>query len=170
MIFQDFQLFPHLTAADNVAEAPRQVLGMDRAAARARAHELLDRVGLAAYADIVSAPAFRRPEAARRHRPGLGHAAARTLVRRDHKRAGSRAQARSARRARRSEARRHDALTGDARDRFRPPCRRSGAWCWPTGGSSKKARPNRSSTPARRSARGSSSARYWPERVSPPHV
>ncbi len=51
MIFQDFQLFPHFTAAHNVAEAPRQVLGMKSEAARARAHELLERVGLAAYAD-----------------------------------------------------------------------------------------------------------------------
>jgi polar amino acid transport system ATP-binding protein len=51
MVFQDFQLFPHFTAADNVAEAPRQVLGMARDAARARAHELLERVGLARHAD-----------------------------------------------------------------------------------------------------------------------
>jgi polar amino acid transport system ATP-binding protein len=51
MIFQDFQLFPHFTAADNVAEAPRQVLKLSREAARARAGELLERVGLSAHAD-----------------------------------------------------------------------------------------------------------------------
>ncbi|HVU88642.1 MAG TPA: amino acid ABC transporter ATP-binding protein [Pirellulales bacterium] len=51
MVFQDFQLFPHFTAADNVAEAPRQVLRMARDAARAKAHELLERVGLAGHAD-----------------------------------------------------------------------------------------------------------------------
>jgi ABC-type polar amino acid transport system ATPase subunit len=51
MVFQDFQLFPHLTARDNVAEAPRQVLGLDIASARSRAAELLDRVGMAAHAE-----------------------------------------------------------------------------------------------------------------------
>jgi ABC-type polar amino acid transport system ATPase subunit len=50
MVFQDFQLFPHLTAADNVAEAPRQVLGLSRAEARSRAGELLDRVGMSTFA------------------------------------------------------------------------------------------------------------------------
>jgi ABC-type polar amino acid transport system ATPase subunit len=47
MIFQDFQLFPHLTALENVIEAPVQVRGMDESAARERGRELLARVGLA---------------------------------------------------------------------------------------------------------------------------
>lgn len=47
MIFQDFQLFPHLTALANVSEAPRRVLGAARGTADAAAHELLARVGLA---------------------------------------------------------------------------------------------------------------------------
>ncbi|HEY1599332.1 MAG TPA: amino acid ABC transporter ATP-binding protein [Pirellulales bacterium] len=51
MVFQDFQLFPHLTARDNVVEAPRQVLGLNVASARSRAAELLDRVGMAAHAE-----------------------------------------------------------------------------------------------------------------------
>jgi len=46
MIFQDFQLFPHFTALENVIEAPMQVLGMTAAAARERAMVLLKRVGL----------------------------------------------------------------------------------------------------------------------------
>ncbi|WP_112243695.1 amino acid ABC transporter ATP-binding protein [Kribbella monticola] len=46
MVFQRFNLFPHMTALDNIAEAPVQVKGESRAAARQRAHELLDRVGL----------------------------------------------------------------------------------------------------------------------------
>ncbi len=46
MIFQDFQLFPHLTALENVMEAPRHVLRLPRAEARQRAADLLDRVGL----------------------------------------------------------------------------------------------------------------------------
>ncbi len=47
MIFQDFQLFPHLTALENITEAPRCVLGLSKADARSRAMALLDRVGLA---------------------------------------------------------------------------------------------------------------------------
>ena len=51
MIFQDFQLFPHLTAAGNVMEGPRQVLRRPAHDARSKALELLDRVGLADRAD-----------------------------------------------------------------------------------------------------------------------
>ena len=47
MVFQDFQLFPHLTALGNVMEAPVHVLGLPRAEARERAMRLLARVGLA---------------------------------------------------------------------------------------------------------------------------
>lgn len=46
MIFQDFQLFPHLTALQNVMEAPRRVLGLTARQAAARAALLLNRVGL----------------------------------------------------------------------------------------------------------------------------
>jgi polar amino acid transport system ATP-binding protein len=51
MVFQRFNLFPHMTAVGNVVEAPIRVLGMDRDAAHARARELLVRVGLADKAD-----------------------------------------------------------------------------------------------------------------------
>ncbi|MGH7137541.1 MAG: ATP-binding cassette domain-containing protein, partial [Pirellulales bacterium] len=47
MVFQDFQLFPHLNALENVIEAPTQVLKVGREKAVAQAKELLDRVGLA---------------------------------------------------------------------------------------------------------------------------
>ncbi|MEJ3655753.1 amino acid ABC transporter ATP-binding protein [Actinomycetes bacterium KLBMP 9759] len=46
MVFQRFNLFPHMTAAENVMEAPRTVRREPKAAARKRACELLDRVGL----------------------------------------------------------------------------------------------------------------------------
>jgi polar amino acid transport system ATP-binding protein len=46
MVFQRFNLFPHKTALENVIEAPCQVKGERRAAARERAVELLERVGL----------------------------------------------------------------------------------------------------------------------------
>jgi cystine transport system ATP-binding protein len=49
-IFQGYNLFPHLTAAQNVALAPHHVLRLPRADAEARAKTLLDRVGLAARA------------------------------------------------------------------------------------------------------------------------
>ena len=46
MIFQDFQLFPHLTAVQNIMEAPRAVLKMTKTAAHDRALRLLARDGL----------------------------------------------------------------------------------------------------------------------------
>ena len=50
MIFQDFQLFPHLTALENVMEAPVQVLRQAAATARDRALALLRRVNLESHA------------------------------------------------------------------------------------------------------------------------
>ena len=47
MIFQDFQLFPHLTALGNVVEAPTQVLRRSAAEAEKQGLQLLSRVGLA---------------------------------------------------------------------------------------------------------------------------
>ena len=46
MVFQSFELFPHLTAQENVAEGPRTVLKMNAADARQRADALLAKVGL----------------------------------------------------------------------------------------------------------------------------
>src|SRR6266700_1046725 len=47
MVFQRFNLFPHMTALQNVIEAPMRVKGETRAVAVDRARKLLDRVGLA---------------------------------------------------------------------------------------------------------------------------
>ncbi|AUL46834.1 ectoine/hydroxyectoine ABC transporter ATP-binding protein EhuA [Bordetella trematum] len=46
MVFQHFNLFPHMSARDNVAEAPHRVLGLSRSEAQARAQEYLELVGL----------------------------------------------------------------------------------------------------------------------------
>jgi polar amino acid transport system ATP-binding protein len=51
MVFQSFNLFPHLTVAENISLAPRKVLGMAADAARAEAVALLDRLALADKAD-----------------------------------------------------------------------------------------------------------------------
>lgn len=47
MVFQAYNLFPHLSVLDNCTLAPRQVHGVRRAEAEARALELLERFGLA---------------------------------------------------------------------------------------------------------------------------
>ena len=47
MVFQSFNLFPHRSVLDNITLAPTRVRKVPRAAAEARAHELLERVGLA---------------------------------------------------------------------------------------------------------------------------
>ncbi|MEE6286406.1 ectoine/hydroxyectoine ABC transporter ATP-binding protein EhuA [Georgenia sp. MJ173] len=51
MVFQQFNLFPNMTVLENIIEAPIHVLGKSKAEATARAHELLDLVGLADKAD-----------------------------------------------------------------------------------------------------------------------
>lgn len=51
MVFQRFNLFPHMTALENVCEAPIHVRGVPKVEARAQALELLKRVGLGDRAD-----------------------------------------------------------------------------------------------------------------------
>ncbi|MEJ6544078.1 amino acid ABC transporter ATP-binding protein [Brachybacterium paraconglomeratum] len=51
MVFQQFNLFPHLTALGNVTLAPIENLGLDRAEAERRGRELLGKVGLADKAE-----------------------------------------------------------------------------------------------------------------------
>jgi polar amino acid transport system ATP-binding protein len=55
MVFQRFNLFPHMTALENIIEAPTLVKKTGKAAATARGLELLDRVGLADKADAYPA-------------------------------------------------------------------------------------------------------------------
>lgn len=47
MVFQQFNLFPHMTVLRNITEAPVKVLGLSRKEARERGEELLELVGLA---------------------------------------------------------------------------------------------------------------------------
>jgi polar amino acid transport system ATP-binding protein len=58
MVFQAYNLFPHLSVLDNVTLAPRRLRGLRRAAAEAAARELLERFGLAdkatAHPDSIS--------------------------------------------------------------------------------------------------------------------
>ncbi|WP_284700931.1 amino acid ABC transporter ATP-binding protein [Robbsia betulipollinis] len=55
MVFQRFNLFPHMTALENVMEGPVQILRRPRAEVAAEAATLLDRVGLAAKRDAFPA-------------------------------------------------------------------------------------------------------------------
>jgi polar amino acid transport system ATP-binding protein len=51
IVFQAYNLFPHMTVLQNVMLAPRKALGISRDEAEARAHVLLRRIGLDAKAD-----------------------------------------------------------------------------------------------------------------------
>lgn len=55
MVFQHFNLFPHMTVLDNVTLAPLLTKKMDKAAAEKKALELLDQVGLAEKAKVKPA-------------------------------------------------------------------------------------------------------------------
>ncbi|MFD4525371.1 amino acid ABC transporter ATP-binding protein [Streptomyces sp. NPDC058470] len=50
VVFQAYNLFPHMTVLANITLAPRRVHGVSRAGAEAHARELLDRLGLGAKA------------------------------------------------------------------------------------------------------------------------
>jgi ABC-type polar amino acid transport system ATPase subunit len=55
MVFQSFNLFPHLTVLENAIKAPMIVRNMSRAEAEARAHALLEKVGLGNRVDYYPA-------------------------------------------------------------------------------------------------------------------
>ncbi|WP_448603191.1 amino acid ABC transporter ATP-binding protein [Thermoleptolyngbya sp.] len=52
MVFQHFNLFPHMTVLENLTYAPRKVKGVSKAQAEEKGMELLDRVGLAEKAGV----------------------------------------------------------------------------------------------------------------------
>jgi glutamate/aspartate transport system ATP-binding protein len=51
MVFQSFELYPHMTVTRNITLAPMKALKRSRAEAAARAHDLLGQVGLRDFAD-----------------------------------------------------------------------------------------------------------------------
>jgi len=51
IVFQAFNLFPHMTVMQNITLAPRKTQGLSKAEARARSRELLERIGLLDKAD-----------------------------------------------------------------------------------------------------------------------
>jgi ABC-type polar amino acid transport system ATPase subunit len=55
MVFQQFNLWPHITVLGNIIEAPMRVRGLSRDAAVATAEQLLEKVGLAAKRDAYPA-------------------------------------------------------------------------------------------------------------------
>ena len=52
MVFQHFNLFPHLTVLENITIGPIQLKKIDKAVAEQKAHELLEKMGLADKADV----------------------------------------------------------------------------------------------------------------------
>lgn len=50
-VFQDFQLFPHLSVLENLTLSPVKAMGMTKEAAEAKARRLLDQLGLSGHAD-----------------------------------------------------------------------------------------------------------------------
>ena len=75
IVFQSFNLFPHMTVLENVTLAPVRVLRLTRAEAEARAMALLTRIGLDAQGRRLSRPALGRPAAAGRDRARARHGA-----------------------------------------------------------------------------------------------
>ena len=82
MVFQSFNLFPHLTAKGNVMLAQRRVLKRSKAEAEKTAIEQLTRVGLADRIDYLPGAALGWPAAAGGYRPGACHGPSRDAVRR----------------------------------------------------------------------------------------
>ena len=72
MVFQHFNLFPHLTVKRNITLAPTRLHRMTKDQADKRAMELLERIGLADKADAYPS-SLSGGQAAHRHRPRPGH-------------------------------------------------------------------------------------------------
>ncbi len=75
MVFQQFNLFPHLTVMQNITLAPIQVRKWPKEKAEAKAMELLNRVGIPEQAKKYPGSTFRRAAAARGDCTGPGDGA-----------------------------------------------------------------------------------------------
>ena len=120
MVFQEFNLFPHLKVIDNLIEAPVRVKGVSRDEAIATAEKYLDKVGLSREARRVPVAALGRPEAARGDRPGADDGAQGAPVRRADVRARPDARRRGAQRHGGPGPRGRDDDRRDPRDGVRP--------------------------------------------------
>jgi glutamate/aspartate transport system ATP-binding protein len=82
MVFQHFELFPHLSVTENLTLAQIKVLGRSVDDAKARGLKMLDRVGLMVHKDKFPGPALGRPAAARGDRARAEHGPHRDALRR----------------------------------------------------------------------------------------
>ncbi len=89
MVFQSYELFPHLTVLDNITLAPVKVQKRDKAEAQKEAMELLERVGLADKANSYPKTVVRWTKAACSHCPCTVHASGNPAVRRSDRGTGS---------------------------------------------------------------------------------
>src|SRR6187551_3232881 len=119
MVFQHFELFPHLSVMRNLSLAQVKVLGRDSKTADEKGRKLLERVGLTSHGKIPRST-VRRPAAARRHRAGAGDGPDRHAVRRADLGARSGNDQRGARRDGGTRQRRHDHDRGNPRNGLCP--------------------------------------------------
>ncbi len=165
IVFQAYNLFPHMTVLQNVTLAPRKTRRSSRDEAEAKARLLLRRIGLEDKANEYPGPALRRPAAARRDRARARDGAEADAARRDHERARPAARHRRARPRPRARGERHDDDHRDARDGLRARGGRQGLL--PRQGPDPRGGPTRSrSSPTRTSRAPASSSRACSRRRS----
>ena len=167
MVFQRFNLFPHMTALENVIEAPIRVKSVPKAEAVGAGEAAAGAGRARRQARQLPVAALRRPAAARRDRTGAGDAAEADALRRADVRPGPRARRRGARRHAAAREGRHDDDRRDPRDGLRPRGGGPRSCSWTTGASSRRARRSSSSRRRARSARSSSSRRSSSGRSRP---
>lgn len=120
MVFQHFELFPHLSIIENLTLAQVKVLKRNKAPAREKALKLLERVGLSAHANKFPAQLSGGKAAASGDRSRIVHGSYCHAVRRTNVGAGSGDDQRSAGRDGRTGERRNDDDGGDPRNGLCP--------------------------------------------------
>ena len=84
MVFQNFELFPHMSITENLTLGQVKVLGRSREEAEAKGLKLLERVGLVSQKDKFPGQLSGRPAAARGDRAGAVDGPHRDALRRAH--------------------------------------------------------------------------------------